>query len=110
MIYVAQPEPGGPVKIGFSKVKRSSEVMRRLAQLEPGCPWPLRLICTLHGGIYEERELHARFEHLRIHREWFRLEGELLLWLRGIAGGENVGPSWPVQTGVVIDFAARRRA
>lgn len=109
MIYVVQPEPGRPVKIGFSRVQRSSEVIRRVMALEPGCPWPLRLICAIEGGTYEESMLHARFADLRIHREWFRLEGELLLWLRGLAG-EKVGPSWPQRTGAVVDLAARRAA
>ncbi len=98
---MAQPEPGGPVKIGYSRVDRPSEVMRRIAVLEPGCPWPLRLIGTTKGTVYDERKLHDRFAHLRIHREWFRLEGELQLWVNGIANGRHVGPPHPAREGEI---------
>lgn len=47
MIYVAQPDVGGPVKIGYTRCQIPSEANRRLAALEPGCPWPLKLVVTL---------------------------------------------------------------
>ena len=100
MIYVIQPEPGGPVKIGYTRETAPGSVRRRMAALEPGCPWPLKLVCTLPGGRYEEAQLHDRFAALRVHREWFRLEGELALWLRGLAG-ERVGPAMPERPRVV---------
>lgn len=99
MIYIAQPEPGGPVKIGYTSVNRPSEAMRRIKALEPGCPWPLRLVCTVNGTRNDEANLHARFARFRTHREWFRPEGELALWIRGLGG--DLGPAHPLPTNVV---------
>jgi hypothetical protein len=107
MVYVAQPALGGPVKIGFCRGGHSA-VHKRIAELEPGCPWPLRLVTTLEGGRYEENRLHHRFAHLRIHREWFALEGELALWLRGLAG-ERVRSSRPELGAVVVPFPSESR-
>lgn len=62
-----------PVKIGMA-----DSVSARLAQLQTGSPWPLRLLGVVPGGAVEERDLHRRFAHLRLRGEWFEGAPELL--------------------------------
>lgn len=107
MIYVLQPEVGGPVKIGYSKDRNGVYV--RAATLEPGCPWPLKVVYMAEGGKWDEGRLHARFQQYRIHREWFALEGGLLLWLNGLS--DKAGPTWPTPDhgeAEVIELGAAR--
>lgn len=106
MIYVVQPEPGGPVKIGYTWVGYVEDVQKRIRSLETGCPWPLKLLATIDGSTALESRLHQRFREYRVHREWFRVEGELAEWLREIAG-DKVGPSMPVDTSNVLVFRQR---
>jgi hypothetical protein len=106
VIYVAQPTVGGPVKIGYTDGDRGA-AHKRIAVLEPGCPWPLRLVCVMEGSLYDERQLHERFAEFRIHREWFRLEGALSLWLRGLAG-DAIGPSTPQVPASITEMRPRR--
>lgn len=54
----------------------------RLAGLRASCPCPLELLGWIH--VYRkdhrmalERRLHARFDHLRHHGEWFRCAEDL---------------------------------
>lgn len=74
MIYFVQPVDGGPVKIGTA-----TDVARRLSQLEAHYGAPLALLGTMEGGRAEEREIHARFSHLRFGRtEQFRPAPDLM--------------------------------
>lgn len=40
-------------------------------------PVRLKLIGFIRGSTEDEAALHERFDHLRMHSEWFRLKGEL---------------------------------
>lgn len=63
----------GPfVKIGFA-----TDIRRRVAELQTGCPFELDLLCLIHGQPADELRLHSRFDHLRERKEWFRLEDDL---------------------------------
>lgn len=69
-VYFA--ESAGRVKIGWSK-----KVGTRIAQLQTGCPEPIRLLATTPGGLSVERRLHQQFATARVSGEWFELTDEL---------------------------------
>lgn len=76
-VYFAQPPTGGPVKIGCT-----TNVNRRLYQLERHYKQPLILLAVMNGGTKEERAIHERFAHLRFGRtEQFRPEPDLLAFI-----------------------------
>lgn len=64
---------GGPIKIGVAKNPES-----RLRELQTGCPFPLRVLGTMPGTISLERQLHIKFDHLRLGGEWFSRDREIL--------------------------------
>jgi hypothetical protein len=73
-VYFIQAEIGGPVKIGVAQ-----DVSKRLAAMQIGSPFPLRVVKVIDtgsGGYYLERKLHERFAHLRERGEWFRVDPE----------------------------------
>jgi hypothetical protein len=93
LIYFLQAVTGGPVKIGTAV-----NVDRRLAQLESHYGQPLAVLATMEGGPDEEREIHARFAHLRFERqgrrgrrpEQFRPAAELMEFIgRPLLVGPN---------------------
>ena len=57
------------VKIGYTE----QPVATRLAAIQTGCPYPLRVLATVPGDTYLERDLHRMFSSWRTHGEWFRL-------------------------------------
>lgn len=65
-IYFIQREDTGAVKIGLSK-----DPTRRLATLQTGNEFELKLRHLIPGGLPEERQLHQRFAPARIRGEWF---------------------------------------
>lgn len=56
----------GPIKIGLS-----TDLGRRLASLQAGCPFPLMIMATLDGGRSDELAYHRQFAASRLHGEWF---------------------------------------
>lgn len=78
MIYFIQAEIGGPIKIGYT---RSISPAARVASLQSGCPFPLRVIHTMAGSQLDEQALHVRFATLRLHGEWFSDKDPLAGWL-----------------------------
>ena len=82
MIYFVQAEIGGPVKIGYTIAESAG---KRVAELQCGCPWPLKLVFTMPGTPQTEAKLHRRFAHLRVHGEWFEPRDDFIAWLRARA-------------------------
>ena len=73
-VYFIEAVGSGRVKIGIA----STSLKGRMSGIACHSPFPLNVLLTIPGGGKEERELHKRFAHLRVHREWFLLQGELL--------------------------------
>lgn len=73
-------EADGPVKIGVAKNPRE-----RIATLQCGNPRPLEIVGVWRGYHFEERQLHERFEHLRLAGEWFEPTDELLAYIAAIS-------------------------
>ncbi len=78
-VYFAQAPGGGSIKIGYS-----SELARRLKELD--CV----ALATFPGNQLDERELHARFEHIRVDGEWFQPTPELLDFIAELASTARV--------------------
>lgn len=72
-VYFVREGAVGPIKIGHA-----FNVAKRLATMQTANPRALRLLREVDGGRERERELHARFSHLRIRGEWFRPDPYLL--------------------------------
>lgn len=78
VIYFAQHEGGGPIKIGFTR----SGVRLRLAALQTGNPEPLRVLAVVDGTARQERALHDMFAASRRNGEWFEPTEGLLAFIR----------------------------
>lgn len=68
----AADDPTGPVKIGVSKRPK-----HRLAQLQIGSPYDLRLLGTYPGDDLTEAFLHRVFSGDHLRGEWFRYSERL---------------------------------
>lgn len=76
-VYFMQIGNNGPIKIGIAE-----NIASRLADLETGCPWPLKVIAHIpNGGMAVERKLHRRFSSFRMSGEWFSPSPELLSFI-----------------------------
>jgi hypothetical protein len=60
-LYFVQANVTGAIKIG-----RSKDVLKRMAQLQVGCPQRLKLLLRLENQGHIERHLHQRLAHHRI--------------------------------------------
>ena len=60
------------VKIGYT-----TNMTRRLRDVQVGNPEPLELLGTLDGTKDDEKRLHHDWRRLRVEGEWFRLTDEL---------------------------------
>lgn len=70
--YVYYVRGGDFVKIGVAV-----DVKKRLASLQTSNAVKLNLLMFTNVSIKLERELHAKFAHLREHGEWFRYDPEI---------------------------------
>lgn len=72
-IYFIQGQSGGPIKIGYAE-----NVKNRIKTLQTGYFETLIILATYPGGVTQEKQLHERFNHIRLRGEWFKPEPELL--------------------------------
>lgn len=74
MIYFVQAQcPHAFIKIGIAR-----DVEYRLRQIQALCPYEVRLLATMRGGVADEAQLHIRFRAQHVRGEWFRPSAELL--------------------------------
>jgi hypothetical protein len=85
MIYFAQADVSGQIKIGYHG---GTDANDRLRELQTGCPTKLFLLGTLPGGPETEADLHKRFAFAHAHGEWFKPVPELLAFI----GQQSSGP------------------
>ena len=63
---------------GFVKIGCSSNLARRVTELQPGSPYAFELLAYLPGGSWaDERVYHKRFHAHRCSGEWFALAPEI---------------------------------
>lgn len=88
MVYFIEALETEQVKIGFTAAKT---VDTRLKQLQTGCAQTLKVRATLPEGTKEtEKDLHRRYKHLRIQREWFALGIDLERYLLNLDQDKNL--------------------
>ncbi len=81
-VYFAQCLTTMLIKVGFS-----TNVPKRMRQLMGVGQGPLRLLATIDGNVFRERDVHDEFASLRMGgwhfggREWFRPEPSLILYI-----------------------------
>ena len=59
------------------KIGHTNNMVKRLHQLQVGCPYELKVIKTMDGDYELEQELHKRFDHYRVQGEWFVYSQEI---------------------------------
>jgi len=67
IIYFIQQGNGGSIKIGIS-----SNIEKRLASLQTGSPYKLKVLLTIKGSEKLEKEIHSKFAEYRLSGEWFK--------------------------------------
>jgi hypothetical protein len=67
VIYFAQAECGGPIKIGYADA-----VGERVADLQIAMPQRLVVLGVMDGTRSTENEMHRRLHHIRVRGEWFQ--------------------------------------
>jgi hypothetical protein len=67
-VYVVEAGETGLFKIGYAK-----DIQKRLADLQTGCPFKLKLFGTIPGGRDMERTMHILYKPYRTSGEWFSL-------------------------------------
>lgn len=74
---VIEDLPGGGINYG--KIGFSTNPQARVAELQTGNPRPLKLLYYMEGTEADERALHAKYAHLNVLQEWFRITKEIIL-------------------------------
>lgn len=72
----------GPSRI---KIGWTSDIARRMKELQIGAAPRLALLAFVPGTKAEEAGLHQRFAHLHVRGEWFRATSELTEAIRAIS-------------------------
>lgn len=72
-VYFVRAGLTGPVKIGWTM-----DVQQRMNMLQTAHWETLHVLAVIPACTDKEREFHERFAHLKIAREWFRADQELL--------------------------------
>lgn len=101
--YFIQRERRGPIKIG-----KTSNITRRLAQMQGGLPEPLVCIAYIEGD--RECELQEKFHHLCVCGEWFRDDPELLSFISANATACEISRPLPSPDRARAARELRRRA
>ena len=78
-VYFIRSTDTSHVKIGTTKHSPPA----RLRDLQTGNPSELVLLGAMAGGVGLEKQLHDRFDALRVRGEWFRGTPELLAFIDG---------------------------
>jgi hypothetical protein len=73
-VYIIQSVAGpSPIKIG-----RAYRIAKRLTALQAMCPYPLKIHAMFIAPRGTEDVLHALFDDLRVHSEWFQPGARIL--------------------------------
>ena len=65
----------------YAKIGRTTNIARRVQELQVGCPIEFEILLCVPGGEEEEKWTLDRFRHLRVRGEWFWLSEELQDWI-----------------------------
>jgi hypothetical protein len=76
LYFIQAGPPDRPIKIGFS-----NSIYKRLRAYQTHLPDQIVVLLSYESYEEEEYELHRRFAHLNIRREWFRPDESLLKFI-----------------------------
>jgi len=65
-IYFIQMDRIGPIKIGFT-----TNIAKRILNLQVASPYPLNLLCLFPGNVDMEQKIHICYKEMRMEGEWF---------------------------------------
>lgn len=86
-IYFIESGPDKYIKIGFTQYV----VSKRIATMQTGSPYPLKLIGVIRNkNRMVERLIHRSFKDERVHCEWFRGSERLLGFILKHAEEERI--------------------
>lgn len=71
----------GHIKIGIG-----ADVISRMAQMQTGCPYKLKLLKVVKDAAHMEKVLHREFADDNLHGEWFRMTDRLLKVIDALEG------------------------
>lgn len=92
-IYALRDDQSGHIKIGHS-----TDVLRRISQLQTGNSRRLRLVTIIAGQQSHERALHRVFSDRRIVGEWFDdQDKEVSETLRELGQRAGEGVTWDMR-------------
>jgi len=80
MIYFIQ-SGFGPIKIGFT----DQEVYARIADLQTGSPYPLRLLGIMEGTLGTEKAIHEHLSESNLNNEWFMPTEQVIMFINKYA-------------------------
>lgn len=78
----------GNIEKEFCKIGFSKNPSERIKSIQTGCPYEVKLLCYYKGDMITEKRLHEKYKDLRLHGEWFKLEGDLL----NVVNKDNILP------------------
>lgn len=68
-------------KTNLVKIGTTTNMKNRFSTLSTGSPYELELLYTFPGYKQKEKELHKKFEHLRVKGEWFNYTDEIKVFI-----------------------------
>lgn len=88
-VYFAQAGEHGPIKIGWTR----GDPNDRIASLQTGNPYRITLLIAVPGSGDDERDIHIRFDRIRMVGEWFQPTAELVAFIDAIRWTRKAGQS-----------------
>lgn len=85
----------------YIKIGTTSNLKRRMIELQAANPKPLTLLGTIEGSFDTEATLHLIFAKYRVQGEWFRSSGELKALQKILS---NRGQGYPTEVKNVRDI------
>ena len=82
VVYFIQTADEKYVKIGYT-----TSLEKRLSTLSTASIFNLKLLFSFETDRSTEGELHKKFSHLRVNREWFKINHEILSYIKLQRGG-----------------------
>jgi hypothetical protein len=101
MIYFAQAEDSGHIKIGFT----SGSAEGRIQDLQVGSSSRLILLAVVSGSKADEKVLHQQLSRDRIRGEWFRPTPDVLRLMADAVRFGGVPPRLALRLPAERDFA-----
>lgn len=83
--FITADFPGFPIKIGISEIHNM-----RFSALQTAIPYEIKVLAVLPTeNAILERQIHRKFEHIRMRGEWFQSTPELLDYITYLVDGKQ---------------------